>query len=119
MSNRLRELRKERKLTLRELSAFVNISYSNIAMLEREERNFTADTLKIFADFFNVSSDYLLGLSDVRENVAINNYTEHLEGIDIEILNDIKSLDDKTREDLKTILKYLKNKGDLWEHENC
>ena len=113
MGNRLRELRKERNLTLRELSVLVNISYSNIAMLEREERNFTADTIKIFADFFNVSSDYLLGLSDVRENVAINNFTEHLEGIDIEILKDIKSLNDKAKEDLKTILQYLKNKGDI------
>lgn len=113
MSNRLRELRKEKQLSLRKLGEKLNISYSNIAMIERGERNFTADTVAIFANFFNVSSDYLLGLSDVRENVAINNFTEHLEGIDFEIIEDIKSLDDNAKQDLKTILKYLKNKGDI------
>lgn len=113
MGNRIRELRKERKLSLRELAEILNMSFSNIATLERGESQLREDTTKIFADFFNVSSDYLLGLSDVRENVAINNFTEHLEGIDIEILKDIKSLNDKAKEDLKTILQYLKNKGDI------
>lgn len=39
MSNRLRDLRKEKRLTLRDLAEKVNISYSNIAMIERGERN--------------------------------------------------------------------------------
>lgn len=113
MGNRLRELRKSKGLSLRELGAATNIAYTTIGAMEREDRPFTQANLEVLCKFFNVSSDYLLGLSDVRENVAINNYTEHLKGIDIEILNDIKSLDDKTIEDLKTILKYLKNKGDI------
>lgn len=113
MGNRLRELRKERRLSLRELSNNVLIDYSALCKVENGKRNLNDNDIKVLTDFFNVSSDYLLGLSDVRENVAINNYTEHLEGIDIEILKDIKSLDDKTIEDLKTILKYLKNKGDI------
>jgi len=113
MSNRLRELRKEKQLSLRELGEILNISYSNIAMIERGERNFTADTVAIFANFFNVSSDYLLGLSDQRESINANTYHERLDGIDFEIIEDIKSLDDDAKQDLKTILKYLKNKGEI------
>lgn len=66
MSNRLRDLRKEKRLTLRDLAEKVNISYSNIAMIERGERNFTSDSLIIFSNFFNVSTDYLLGKTMIR-----------------------------------------------------
>lgn len=60
---RLKELRIEKRLTLRELADKLSMSYSNIAMIERGERNFTSDSLKSFCDFFDVSSDYLLGLT--------------------------------------------------------
>lgn len=60
---RLKELRIEKRLTLRELADKLSMSYSNIAMIERGERNFTSDSLKSFCDFFDVSSDYLLGLN--------------------------------------------------------
>lgn len=112
MSNRLKELRTERRLSMRELGVLTKISFTTIGAMERGDRPFTQGNLEILCKFFNVSSDYLLGLSDQRNSTSTT-YHEHLEGIDIEILNDIKSLDDKTREDLKTILKYLKNKGDI------
>lgn len=112
MGNRLRELRKEKRISLRELSNNVLIDYSALCKVENGKRNLNDNDIKVLTDFFNVSSDYLLGLSDQRNSTSTT-YHEHLEGIDIEILNDIKSLDDKTREDLKTILKYLKNKGDI------
>ena len=112
MNNRLRQLRKEKGLTLKELAEQLNMSFSNIAMIERGERNYTFETAKMFADFFNVSSDYLLGLSDQRNSTS-NTYHERLDDVDIEILNDIKNLSDKDKEDLKTIIKYLKVKGEL------
>lgn len=72
MQNRLRQLRKEKGLTLREMANQINMSFSNIATLERGETQLREDTTKLFADFFNVSSDYLLGLTDKRiEDVAI------------------------------------------------
>jgi transcriptional regulator with XRE-family HTH domain len=112
MSNRLRVLRKEKHLTLRELSEIVNISFSNIAMLERGERNFTADTVKSFAEFFNVSSDYLLGLSDIR-NAQITTQTINVDSVDVEILNEVKELQNKDKEDLLKIIKFMKIKGEL------
>lgn len=112
--NRLKELRKERKLSLRELGELTTISYSSISDMENGNRPFTQGNLEILCNFFNVSSDYLLGLSDQR-NSSSTTYHEHLEGIDIELLNDIKNLSDKDKEDLKTIIKYLKVKGELWK----
>ena len=73
---RLKELRIEKRLTLRELADKLNMSYSNIAMIERGERNLTSDSLKSFCDFFDVSSDYLLCLSNQRNGIKTNNLKE-------------------------------------------
>lgn len=113
MGNRLRELRNEKRISLRELSDKVMISHSALSNVENGKRNLTDIDIKVLTDFFNVSSDYLLGLSDQREFINANTYHEHLDGIDFEIIEDIKSLDDDAKQDLKTILKYLKNKGEI------
>ena len=62
--NRLRELRNKRRLTLREVAEKLNMSFSNVATIERGESQLREDTAKIFADFYNVSIDYLLGNTD-------------------------------------------------------
>lgn len=40
------------------------------------ERNFTSNSLKSFCDFFDVSSDYLLGLSNQQNGIKTNNLKE-------------------------------------------
>lgn len=61
---RLKELRKGKDLSIRELSKLVDISYNCISRWEREITIVNAEQLIIFAKFFNVSTDYLLGLRD-------------------------------------------------------
>lgn len=69
--NRLRELRKQKGLSLRELAEKVNMSYSNIASIERGEVQLNENTTRIFTEFFNVSADYLLGNSDLPKDITI------------------------------------------------
>lgn len=64
--NRLRELRKERKLSQDELGEALNLHGRTIGYYESKERNPSPDTLVKIADFFGVSVDYLLGRSNVR-----------------------------------------------------
>ena len=61
--NRLRELRMKKGLTLRGLSQKTGIDFSNLAFCERGQRNFSMNSLSTLADFFGVSTDYLLGRS--------------------------------------------------------
>lgn len=61
---RLRELRKENKLTTTELAEKLNISQSSISRWENGERRPNIKELYNIALFFNVTSDYLLGLED-------------------------------------------------------
>ena len=61
MEHRFKELRAERKLTLRELAKYIGINYSTIACYETDKREPNIDTLKKLTSFFEVSLDYICG----------------------------------------------------------
>ena len=61
--NRIKELREERGLTIRKLAELLNINNQNISRYENEQRDISTELLKVFASFFEVSIDYLLGYS--------------------------------------------------------
>lgn len=65
---RIEEIRKDRKLSQRELAAQAGIAYDALRRVENGETNtINSDMLIRLAEFFEVSTDYLLGLSNVRE----------------------------------------------------
>ena len=65
--NRLRVLREEKGITQKQLGEIINISDRVIGYYESNDR-FPKDenVLKGIAKFFNVSVDYLVGNSDIR-----------------------------------------------------
>ena len=70
--NRLRELRKEKKLTLKEVSSQLEqnnlkISPDALAKYERGDREPKLETWQKLADFFGVSVPYLQGVSDIDD----------------------------------------------------
>ena len=64
MDFRLKELRKKRKISQLKLAIDLNMNQNSISRYENLEREADYDTLIRFADYFNVSLDYLLGRSD-------------------------------------------------------
>ena len=54
-------LRLSKKISCRELSKIFNLEESAISEIERGKRNLTIDMLFKYCDFFNVSSNYILG----------------------------------------------------------
>lgn len=63
-ADRLKDLRTERELSLRQLAALVNISYSAIEKWENQTRVPNGEAIVTLAKFFGVTTDYLLGLTD-------------------------------------------------------
>lgn len=63
-SERLKELRTEANLTLKQLEEKVKISKSALSRWENNTSIVNGQQLIILAKFFNVSVDYLLGLED-------------------------------------------------------
>lgn len=60
---RLKELRKKNNLTQSQLGEKMNVSYKTVGSWERGERQPSYETAKKIADYFEVSTDYLLGKS--------------------------------------------------------
>ncbi len=63
-SKRLKELRKKNKLSQQEVSIKTHISQSNISSYELGQNKPTIDAIIALCKFFNVSADYLIGLTD-------------------------------------------------------
>ncbi|KIL74180.1 helix-turn-helix domain-containing protein [Bacillus badius] len=64
---RLRELRKKKKMTMKELGAKFSLAESTISGYENGNRKPDLELINAFADFFEVSVDYLLGRTDNPE----------------------------------------------------
>jgi transcriptional regulator with XRE-family HTH domain len=65
-SERLRTLRKEKKMTMEDLAHIIGVGKSTISSYESDLRRPKKETLIHLSDIFEVSTDYLLGLSDDR-----------------------------------------------------
>lgn len=64
---RLKQLRKEKKLSQLRLAIDLDINQNTISRYENMEREADYATLIRIADYFNVSLDYLLGRSEDRK----------------------------------------------------
>ncbi len=69
--DRLVQLREEKKLKQKEFAEAVKIHNRNINRYELGLREPDFDTLIKIADFFNVSTDYLLGRTENRKRLLI------------------------------------------------
>ena len=63
---RIRDLREDNDLTQREVGAAVNVPQRTYAYYESGERMVPPQVLVALAQFYNVSVDYLQGLTDQR-----------------------------------------------------
>ena len=64
IGQRVRELRREKNITQYELAAKLQCSISLVAMLESGKVSPYISTLSKLSDIFNISIDYLIGLTD-------------------------------------------------------
>ncbi len=63
---RLKQLRKERKITQLKLAMDLGLNQNTISRYETGEREADYKTLIMFADYFDVSVDYLLERTDKK-----------------------------------------------------
>ncbi|EJQ15537.1 MULTISPECIES: helix-turn-helix domain-containing protein [Bacillus] len=98
--NIIRDLRKQKGITQKELAQLLQLSESTIGMYERNERQPDYNTLIRIADYFNVSTDFLLGRDF---NVKENRNSKELD----QWLNDIKLAPSQKREELKRFWNFI------------
>lgn len=61
---RIKQLRKDFKVTQVQLAELLNVSLRNFQYIESGKQNLNQDQLIAIADYFDVSLDYLVGRSD-------------------------------------------------------
>jgi len=76
-SKRLEELRKEKGISQTQLAEALKISRQSIGFYEKDERSPDVEVIQIICRYFNVTSDYLIGLTDNRtpETASIGEVT--------------------------------------------
>lgn len=66
MQIRLKELREARHMTQLHLCQLTNIPQSTISKLERGVQVPSGDMIQLLSEFFGVTTDYFLGISDYK-----------------------------------------------------
>lgn len=67
--NRVKELREAMHLSQEKLGEYTNISQQVISKIERCDSRLTRENMITLADFFQVSTDYLLGRSNCKRTI--------------------------------------------------
>ena len=101
--NRLRFLRNEKGESLEKIAKYLNVTIQTISNYETEKRDMTPDTILKLSEYFNVSTDYLLGKSDIRNPEEIKNVKfANASGLDT------KGLDEEDMKELQRQIDYIK-----------
>ena len=103
---RFKALRNEKRLTQDKLAEMFFLNKSSISRYESDKQLPEPAALQKFADFYNVSLDYLMGISDIRNPIASmkSNLDEK------ELCNNAKDLEKVSYDDiLNYIDKHLAN----------
>lgn len=72
IQEKLKDLRLEKKLTLEELAAATGLSHSALGSYELDYKDISHNAISTLAQFYGVSADYILGLTENRNH----SYTE-------------------------------------------
>lgn len=120
--NRLRELRREKDLTQKQLAEKIGLSQQVVGYYENEINQPSPDMLIRIADFFQCSIDYLLGREDDFGNVVVQNYnstTPSLSPDEKKLIESYRALDMKNRMHVSAYVEIrLEEQGTDKHHRN-
>ena len=107
MSNRLKNLRKEKLLTQADLAKVLNTNQSQYGKYENGKTNLSIENAKILSEYFGVSIPYLLGY---EENFTANkpNVT-----ISIELVKELSFISEKKSKLLQEYIELDKKERDI------
>jgi len=110
---RIKQLRKEYKLTQKEFADLFNLDDSTISLYENGKREPTYDIIVKIADYFNVSIDWLLERVDSKNLVFVESdyIPKELLNIGVGYLKLAKEMSDKKipLDDMRKIITAINN----------
>ena len=113
--DRLRSLRVENDLNQEEFGRNFNMPKSRISQYETNKRQADDETKKIFADYFKVSLDYLMGRSDIRipEVLTLDEELQQLlnDPDTLVAFKDFHNLSDTDKQEIINFIKFKKQQN--------
>lgn len=107
LGTRIKILRKKANITQSDLAEKLNLSFGTISKYEKDEISIPSETLLKIANIFDVTTDYLLGRTNIPntidEPIAIAASTKN----DI----DLSEVDDEDKEAIMRFIEMAKNKN--------
>lgn len=103
---RLKELREQKRLNQNGLAINLNVSQSTISAYEVGERSPDLETLIAIAKFFDVSIDYLAGLSNVKQTIQ----SSDLDPDELDHLHTYRQLNGGDKEKVKAYIDGLQSR---------
>ena len=111
MTNRIREIRKQRGLTMKQLGKIVDLAESTISQYETGKRQPDNETLLKLSEYFGVTVGYLLGAE--TQAVPAAPKKDILEDVDIAFYGEFKELsahDQDTIRDMVSVMRSRRKK---------
>ena len=69
IENRIRELRKNHSMSQEALGAIINTTQQTVSKMEKSTFAISTDLLINMSRYFNVTTDYILGISDIKRDL--------------------------------------------------
>lgn len=91
LHERLKQLRKEKKLTQKELANALNIPYRTLLNWELNTRKPSYENMIKMQEFFNVSGAYLRGETDIKEAMTWDD-PEIMDEVEKQLISSMKAL---------------------------
>ena len=112
MESRIKQLRKKRGITQQRLVSELGITQQMLSKYEKDISLIKIDVLKRIAVYFNVTTDYLLGISDVKRD--LQKQLKMNETLDeyYDLIEVYKELDQYDQEMIWSIIQYVKRAAD-------
>lgn len=104
LKDRLKELRNEKELLQKDIAKYLNISTSAYGYYEQGKRVPDSETIKLLANYFNVSTDYLLGISNIR------NYNSTERVVALHSDTDYDDLPQEAKDEINNFIEFVKSK---------
>lgn len=104
----VRNLRKQKRISQTELAKILHVSQQTITAWETGKAEPSSSAVSNLADYFNVTTDYLLGRPEKQTESRHQTISE---AIDTAMANDGKELDQHDKDVIKSLIEaYLDNK---------
>lgn len=118
MGSRIKQLREKRGLIQEMLAAELGVTQQMLSKYERDITLIKVDVLKKIAEYFNVTTDYLLGVSDVKRDLQGQMKVNETLDEYYDLVEVYKELDQYDQEMIWSIMQMVRKTSEMRKKNN-